>query len=112
MSDAELWSALAGEYNDTAAHITRRVARAAFDAVAADISAPSMIVDLCCGTGALTNIAAEHFPVDSGVQIKATDYAEGMVAFVAGFAAAKNWTHVKTKAMDAGVTLFKLFFFC
>ena len=104
MDTALLWSAHAGEYNDTAAHITSQVARAAFEAVKQDIpEQTSTLIDTCCGTGALTILAAEHFTKDSGVEILATDYAEGMVAFTAGFAAAKAWSHVKTKAMDAGV---------
>ncbi len=112
VSDAQLWSGIASEYNDTAAHLTRRVARVAFDTVTQAIPDPSKIVDLCCGTGVLTIIAAEHFPADSGVQITATDYAQGMVSFVAGYAAAKQWRHVKAEAMDAGVRLRRIEHLC
>ena len=104
MDTASLWSAHAGEYNDTAAHITNQIAGAAFESVEPDIpESTSTLIDICCGTGALTILAAERFTADSGVDILATDYAEGMVAFTAGFAAAKAWPHVKTKVMDAGV---------
>lgn len=104
MSSAQQWSRIAQEYDDTAAHLTRRVARIAFDSVVDAISKDKpTIVDLATGTGALVDIAAEHFRPDSGAQIIASDYAEGMVQIVAETAASRGWHHVRCEVMDAQV---------
>lgn len=110
MSNAKYWSEVAQEYNDTAAHLTGRVASKAFESCVNHFPAPGedgfTLIDCACGTGALTGLAAQHYKSKEGVCIIACDYAEGMVDYVNTLAASENWSNVQCQTMDAEVSLF------
>ena len=104
MDLAQAWTDNAAEYHDTAASLTRKVARIAFDNVVEELPKHgATIVDVACGTGALANIAAEKFDATSGTRIIACDFAPGMVKMVAENAAAHQWDHVKCEVMNGEV---------
>lgn len=107
MNDAaKAWSSEVEGYHASAHQITGPLAVKAFNSslrLGGIPSSGARLVDVACGTGALTVPAAGHFPASSRTEIIATDFADGMVKFVSDLATAKNWKHVHCEVMDAQV---------
>ncbi|KND02158.1 uncharacterized protein SPPG_02650 [Spizellomyces punctatus DAOM BR117] len=94
------WSSMADEYEKVATAFTIPVAQAALALPLLPTDKPLKILEVACGSGALTGLLAERF-AGSGTQIVATDFAEGMVKFMQKKASENGWKNVTGQVMDA-----------
>ena len=87
------WSALAEAYDDGVAGFTAKFARDGADL--AGITDGTRVLDVAAGTGAFAFEAARR-----GARVLATDFAPGMVAYLASLVKQRGLDNVTVREMD------------
>lgn len=104
MNSPSLWSASADSYEEYLPQTTLPFSKHALEFTLETLltqNPPLRILDVACGPGPLTQLAAERWPQETGTTIVATDFAGGMVKVLEKKAKNNGWSHVSARVMDA-----------